>query len=143
MKRGLGILMVLMAVVMVVAPIYSDCMSQGRMLTLQNGSKVPMKCHWAGIAEIGPAIPLALAGIYAMRGKRREHDTATGIMGIASGALAILFPTYLIGVCANPDMMCNMVMRPVLISAGTLAIVASAILLFSGRKNVVTAAAAA
>ena len=31
-----------------------------------------MKCHWAGVAEVAAAIPLGLAGIYALRSRRKE-----------------------------------------------------------------------
>ena len=37
------------------------------------------------------------------------------ILGLAFGAFLILLPTALIGVCANPDMICNSVMKPTLI----------------------------
>jgi hypothetical protein len=48
--------------------------------------------------------------------------------------MAILFPTLLIGVCAMPSMICNMVMRPTLIAAGTIAIAASIALFVSARE---------
>jgi hypothetical protein len=50
-----------------------------------------------------------------------------------TGALVILLPTTLIGVCANPDMLCSMVMRPALILAGILIIAASAAGLLGSR----------
>ncbi len=31
-----------------------------------------MKCHWAGVAEVAAAIPLGIAGIYALRSRRKE-----------------------------------------------------------------------
>jgi hypothetical protein len=44
-----------------------------------------------------------------------------------------MFPTALIGVCANPSMLCNMVMRPTLIAGGAIAGIASLIVL--GTSN--------
>jgi len=130
MIKVLSILIIILALVMAVVPVYTDCLSQGRALTLENGKTVPMKCHWTGIAEIGAALPVGLAGIFMLRTRRKETARTIGIMGMAGGALAILFPTVLIGVCSNPDMLCNMVMRPTLILAGTLAIAASLVIFF-------------
>ena len=45
-----------------------------------------------------------------------------------------LFPTLLIGVCGNPTMICNLVMRPTLIAAGTIAIAASIALFVTARE---------
>jgi hypothetical protein len=87
-----------------------------------------MKCHWAGIAALGAAVPLGLTGLLNIRRQRKDATRSLALMGLASGALAILFPTVLIGVCANPDMICNMVMRPTLITAGILSIAASVVL---------------
>ena len=56
-----------------------------------------MKCHWAGVAEVAAAIPLALAGIYALRSRRKETLRFAGLVGAVSGLMAILLPTVLIG----------------------------------------------
>jgi hypothetical protein len=128
MNKVLGGLIVLLALVMAVVPAFTDCESQGRSLTTQSGMSVPMKCHWTGLAMIGLAIPLGLTGLFHMRKQGKDSARSLAAIGMAAGALAILFPTALIGVCANPDMICNMIMRPTLITAGTLAIVASIVL---------------
>ena len=57
-------------------------------------------------------------------------------MGVVLGALVILFPTVLIGVCANPSMLCNMIMKPGLVLFGSLAILASLVVFISSRKMV-------
>jgi predicted cobalt transporter CbtA len=134
MNKFLGAVMILMALTMAIAPVFSDCQSQGKALTLENGRTVPMKCHWAGIAAIGAAVPLGLAGVFALRGGRKETMRQASLIGVASGALGILFPTLLIGVCGNPTMICNMVMRPILIAAGTVAIAASIALFVLARE---------
>lgn len=95
-----------------------------------------MKCHWTGIAEIGVAIPLLFVGIFEITSKRKESLTILSVLGVVLGILAILFPTFLIGVCANPDMTCNMLMRPGLILAGVLAVIASVIVFVTSRKIV-------
>ncbi len=134
MYKLLGILLVVIALGVAIVPMFTDCQSQGRSLTLQNGTHAPMKCHWTGIAAIGAAAPLALGGLYTALNRRKNGATFVGLTGIAGGSLAILFPTALIGVCANPDMLCNMIMRPTLIALGIVAMGVSAVILAEGVR---------
>jgi len=46
MSKFLGGVMVLMALVLAVAPVFTDCQSQGKLLTTADGRSVSMKCHW-------------------------------------------------------------------------------------------------
>ena len=101
MKTVLGVVMIVLALVLAIAPVFTDCESQGKMLTTADGRTVSMKCHWTGIAEVAAAIPLGLAGIYALRGRRKETTRFAAIVGVAAGAMAILLPTALIGTCGN------------------------------------------
>jgi hypothetical protein len=134
MNRIMGGLIILLALVIGIVPAFTDCQSQGRSLTTADGRSIPMKCHWTGLAEIGVAIPLGLTGLFNLRKQRKDTSRFLAVFGLASGALAILFPTVLIGVCGNPDMICNMIMRPTMITAGILAIAASAVL-FANAKD--------
>jgi len=134
MKKGLSAVIILLALLIAIVPALTDCQSQGRALTTKDGKTVPMKCHWTGIAEAGVAVPLGLMGIFNLRKQRKDTTRTLAVFGVAAGALAILFPTVLIGVCANPDMICNMIMRPTLIAAGTLSIIASAALFVTARE---------
>ena len=72
MKTVLGVVMIVCALVLAIAPVFTDCESHGKMLTTADGRSVSMKCHWAGVAEVAAAIPLGLAGIYALRSRRKE-----------------------------------------------------------------------
>jgi hypothetical protein len=135
MKKLTGFSLLALALVLAIAPIFSDCRSQGRTLTTKDGRTVDMKCHWTGVAEIAVAGPLALVGIFNLTSKRKETLRSINIMGIALGALAILIPTALIGVCANPDMICNLIMRPVLILSGVLVIGAAAATLITSVRS--------
>jgi hypothetical protein len=143
MTKFLGVVMILMALVLAVAPIFTDCESHGKMLTTADGRSVSMKCHWTGVAEIAAAVPLALAGIYALRSRRRETLRFAGLVGATSGLVAILLPTALIGTCMNASMICNLLMRPILLSAGIIAIVASIALIVLAREPEVPTAMAA
>jgi uncharacterized membrane protein HdeD (DUF308 family) len=143
MKTVLGVVMILLALVLAIAPAFTDCESQGKMLTTADGRSVSMKCHWTGVAEVAAAIPLGIAGVYALRGRRKETTRFAGIIGAVSGAMAILLPTFMIGVCGNPMMTCNLLMRPVLLASGILAIVASIALFVIAREPELPAAQAA
>jgi hypothetical protein len=133
-KKVTGATIVILALVIGIVPLFSDCLSQGKSLTTTTGAIVPMKCHWTAIAEIGVAIPLAIVGVLYMFSKRKETISALGLFGVTLGALAIAFPTVLIGVCANPMMFCNLVEKPVLIISGILAIAASGVVFVNSRR---------
>jgi hypothetical protein len=99
-----------------------------------------MKCHWTGRAEIAAAIPLGIAGVFALVGRRRETKRFAAIVGAASGVMAILFATTLIGTCMSASMYCNVMMKPIVLAAGILAIVASIALFVTARETVPPAA---
>ena len=123
--KFLGAAIILLALVVGILPQFLDCQSQGRAITLATGMTVPMKCHWTAISEIAMAFPLAAVGGLSITSKRKETYRAVFILGILLGVLVTLLPTGLIGVCANPDMLCNMVMKPALILSGMLIVAAS------------------
>ena len=125
----LGIGMIVLALVVGIVPLFTDCQSQGRALTLENGKTVPMKCHWTGRAELVAAFPLAGMGLVTTLSRKKETGRAMGVMGLMLGALAILVPTNLVGVCSTASMLCHSVMQPTLIGAGALVIVLSGIVL--------------
>ncbi len=143
MKTFLGVAMVLLALALAIAPVFTDCESHGKTLTTADGRSVSMKCHWAGVAEVAAAIPLGIAGIYSLRGRRKETLRLAAIVGVAAGATAVLLPTALIGTCANPMMVCNLLMRPILLATGILASGASLALFFVARDAERTMAPAA
>ena len=96
-----------------------------------------MKCHWTGVAEVGVAVPLFVVGGMMAASRRRDNIRNFGIMGIVLGALAIAFPTRLIGVCQTPTMLCHTVMSPVLITLGSVSIVGSiAAIVFQPKEKI-------
>jgi hypothetical protein len=112
-------LMIVLALVTGILPLFTDCQSQGRALTLADGRTIPMKCHWTGMAEIALAVPLFVTGMLLATSKRKETLRTLAVLGGVLGVFVILLPTVLIGVCANPDMVCNSIMKPSLILGGS------------------------
>ena len=128
-----AVLLVILALVISVVPFFTDCSSQGRVLTLQNGRTIPMKCHWTGRAELAVALPLAVVGALLALSKRKETRRFLAIAGVALGASAALLPLVFIGVCSSAEMTCKMIMEPVLILAGVVVIAISALVLLQSR----------
>ncbi len=143
MNKTMGIVMIGLALVIAIVPLFTDCLANGRTLTTADGRSVPMKCHWTAIAEMGLAAPLAMIGVFNLASKRKETLLSLNWISTVLGAFVILFPTVLIGVCANPMMSCNMIMKPTLILSGILVIGASLVTLVTSRNFVEPAAAAA
>ena len=101
---------IIFGLVVGIVPQFTDCQSQGRAIELANGRTIPMKCHWTARAEIAVAGPLLAVGGFLGFSRRKESLRALSILGIFLGVFAILIPTYLIGVCASFDMLCNSLM---------------------------------
>ena len=123
--KVVGTILVLLALALGVVPLFSDCQSQGNMISLPNGTTIPMRCHWTGRAELAVAAPLLVVGVLTVAGRRRHVLRTLAVLGLVLGAAAILLPTVLIGVCGNPEMICNLVMKPTLLFAGLLAVATS------------------
>lgn len=115
-----AIAIMILAVLIGVIPMFTDCESAGRMLTLADGRQVSMKCHWSARAELGLALPLFAVGAMMPFSKNRGSRRILGIAGAALGIVTILLPTELIGVCMNPDMPCVSTMKPALLLMGAL-----------------------
>ncbi len=134
--KALGTAIIVMALVTGVVPLLTDCQSQGRALTLANGQKVPMKCHWTAVAEAALAVPLVGVGAAMVFSRRKETHRMLTLVGGLLALFVVLVPTVLIGVCASSDMLCNSVMRPTLIFTGVITAAAlAANLVFSERRT--------
>lgn len=121
--KAVGVFLILLALVIAIVPMFTDCQSQGRSLTLENGKTVPMKCHWSGTAELVIAVPLLVLGILDIINRNAMVIRNLSIVGVVLGVMIVLVPTVLIGVCGSADMLCNSIMRPILILSGILVVV--------------------
>lgn len=104
----------------------------GKMLDLANGSRVSMKCHWAGQAAIAVAVIILAAALMALLAKK-EYKGLMVVNAVAGVVLFLVF-TGLIGVCANADMRCN-VTKLWGLGAAAVTAAASLINLLSGREG--------
>jgi len=120
--KVLAVGLVVLAVLTGVIPMFGDCESQGKMITLANGKQISMKCHWSARAEIAAAVPLVGIGAMMGFGKRKETRRVLSLSGILLGAVVMLIPTVLIGTCGGADMTCNTILRPATLMLGGLVI---------------------
>jgi hypothetical protein len=135
MTKVLGTLLLVLALVLAIAPRFTDCESQGKTLSTAQGKTVSMKCHWTGIAEVAAAVPLALAGIFAISSRKKETIRFAAIVGLAAATVSLLLPTVLIGTCGAETMYCNLAMKPILLAAGIIAALASLVLFLVARDR--------
>jgi len=133
--KWIGILFALMALVIGLVPQFTNCSAQGRAIQLPDGRSMPMKCHWTANATPVIAAPLLVAGILLFFSRGQEARRGLSLLGSILGFAAILLPTWLIGVCANDEMVCRLAMEPTLIFSGTVSAAAGLFGLFLARKN--------
>ena len=135
MNRVLCITLIVMALALAIVPHYTDCQSQGNVITMTSGKTTPMKCHWTGVAEIGVAAPLVVVGgMMTLFPRRKQNYMMLSFIGIVLAGVAISLPTFLIGTCATPTHICNTAMKPSLLTIGALAAVVSLGVMISARK---------
>jgi hypothetical protein len=132
--KSLGLILVVLAVAIAVVPMFSDCQSQGRSITLANGSSVPMKCHWTGVAELATGVPLLMVGGMMVAARRKESYAMLSVVGIVLGAMVISLPTALIGVCSMPTMTCVTIEKPALIGMGALVVAGGLVGMIMSRR---------
>ena len=132
--RILAALIIVLALTIGIAPQFSNCDAHGHVLKItaspmaSGGSAmgstasspvkiVKMKCLWTARSGIAVAVPLAIAGVLLFISRRKETRRAAAIIIAALGGVAILLPTWLIGTCVTPTMVCNTTMKPTILAA--------------------------
>jgi hypothetical protein len=129
-----GVVIAVLALAIGLIPMFTDCESQGKAITLPNGTTIAMRCHWTARAELATAGPLLAIGLVTSLNRKQESLRSMAALAIVLGVFVILLPTSLIGVCANPDMLCSMVMKPALVFAGILVIATGLLMLARARR---------
>jgi hypothetical protein len=128
----LGAVLIALGILVVVTPwyIFPVCEMYGQYTTTSAGTKMVMPCGYTARAETGVVAPmLILAGAMLPMSKTRESRRAIGIFGVGLGALVWLLPTYIIGMCANPEHSCRVGTLPALVLLGSATIAVSLITL--------------
>ena len=97
-----------------------------------------MKCHWTSQTEVALGVATLVLGLLIVLSKEKAAASAYSVASAINGALVILIPTAVIGVCGSADMSCNSGTRPALIIACSLIILAAAVnvvLYFTAKKK--------
>jgi hypothetical protein len=118
-------ILILMGILIAIVPQFTNCGSEGKEIALPNGKTVPMKCFWTGRSELIPGIILLALGVMMLIARHRESRLLLSIAALVAGIFVILMPTFIIGTCATPTMVCNTLMKPIVLVLGALAILAS------------------
>lgn len=94
------------------------CEVHGSFVQTVTGKQLPMPCGYTARAEIGVgALMLVAAGMVAFA-RSPEAKRMIGAFGVALGALVMLFPTSIIGMCALADHTCRTMTQPTLLILG-------------------------
>jgi len=120
-----GALLVLLGIIIILTPwiIFPVCEMEGSYVVTAAGAKLPMTCGWTARAETGIGALIVIAGGLLIARSTRETRQAVGIFTIAMGALVILFPTLLIGMCKVATHPCRMTTLPALEILGVIVII--------------------
>ena len=51
------------ALVIIIVPQFTNCTANGGMVTTAAGKQIPMKCYWTAHAEIAAGVPLLALGL--------------------------------------------------------------------------------
>ena len=76
-----------------------------KLLTLDNGNQVHMKCHYAGQAAILIAAIILVAAVITLLAKH-DHKLVQVIVIVSAVAVFVVFTDF-IGICKSADMMCH------------------------------------
>jgi hypothetical protein len=87
------------------------------------GAKLPMTCGWTARADTGVGALIILASGLLIARSTRETLQAVGVFSIAMGALVVLFPTVIIGMCKVAIHPCRLTTLPVLEILGVIVII--------------------
>lgn len=95
-----------------------------------SAAEMKMKCYYTAQWELVVGLVAALVGVGLILINDKKIRTVLSVIEIALGALIVLIPTAIVGVCSSPMMHCVSVTRPALIVTGVLEIVTSVAALY-------------
>ena len=124
----IGIIIIVLGVLVAVTPwyIFPVCEEGGLYAKTVSGNQLVMPCGYTARAETGVAAPLmVIAGVTFPFSKTKETRIALSLFSVGLGALVLLLPTYIIGMCANPGHPCRFGTLPALVLLGAATITVS------------------
>jgi hypothetical protein len=123
--NGIGALLVLLGIIVILVPwiIFPVCEMEGLYVQTTSGMQFPMACGWTARADSGIGALIVIAGGLLIARNTPETRQAVGVFSIALGALVILFPTVLIGMCKVATHPCRTMTLPVLELLGVFVII--------------------
>ncbi|MFZ5814568.1 MAG: DUF4418 family protein [Bacillota bacterium] len=86
------------------------CAEAGHFMTTAKGMKVHMGCTWTERAVMGVGGLVAFMGLILLFAREAARGLSLAVAG--AGVLMILIPVWLIPTCANPEMPCNLSLKP-------------------------------
>ncbi len=114
----IAVLLIISGLATIFIPSFYSCAAHGKSIQLPGGKSIQMKCLWTARAEIGPGILLLAVGIFLFASRRVESRRFLSVLSLILGIFIIPLPTFLIGVCTNPNMSCVVLMKPILLIIG-------------------------
>lgn len=123
--NGTGALLVFLGIVVILVPwiLFPVCEMGGLYIQAVSGMQFPMPCGWTARAESGIGALIVVAGGLLIARNTPETRQAAGVFTLALGALVILFPTVLTGMCKVASHPCRLTTLPVLEILGILVII--------------------
>jgi hypothetical protein len=95
----------------------------------------PMHCYYSYMAELALSAVAASASLAALLSKGLEAPRMLSIPVFVCGGFVIAFPSFLIGVCASPEMACHYGDLPVWnLSGGLMMLLSLAVFLISKEE---------
>lgn len=120
--RGLSVFTLGVATVLAAIFLLDNCADAGKLLQTANGAEVHMACTWTERAVLGLGGLTAVFGLLMIFFRDAVQGLSLG--ALATGALMVATPLWLIPTCKNAMMICNMSLKPgVLIFGGLIALV--------------------
>jgi hypothetical protein len=128
----LGLALVALGILVAVTPwyIFPVCEMYGMYATTASGTKMLMPCGYTARAETGVTAPLLIVcGVILPLSKTKETKRVIGIFSVGLGALVLLLPTCITGMCSDPNAPCRTGTLPALVLLGSATIAVSFIAL--------------
>ena len=125
MNKFFGIGLAVLGIALAVTPFFADCASQGEYMKNAMGMLMPMRCYGNRAAEVAIGAPLFAVGAVMTFAKFKSKAGFFALSGVAvlAGLAGILMPTKVVGTCSSPTAICNTLMKPMLISIGSVIVV--------------------